>query len=85
MRRMPANRLREIRESVGLSARDLADRLGVHESTISRWETLKVCIPDERKQELAELFGTSVAYLMGWDEPNGDGDNGNGDGERKAA
>ena len=71
------NRLAQVRETVGLSQRQLAHALGVHPSTVSRWESGASRIADERKQELAEHLGVSVSYLMGWDElPD---DNGNGD------
>lgn len=53
--------------------------MGVHESTISRWEAGAVTMPDPVKAELAEFFAVSVPELMGWDRPNGD------NGERKAA
>lgn len=70
------NRLGEIRETLGLSQAAIAKHLGVHESTVSRWEADISQIPDERKQQLAELLGVSVSFLMRWDEPNGNGHNG---------
>lgn len=42
-------------------------RLDVAESTIERWETSKVAIPDERKLALAEILGVTPSELMGWD------------------
>lgn len=77
------NRIRALRNASGLSRAGVADRLDVTERTVIRWEKGEVAIPDERKLQLAELFGgVSVPHLMGWDRSNGDGDN---DGERKAA
>ena len=80
---MPQNRLRELREESGLTMAGLAAKLSgpVHESTISRWERSVTSIPETRKHELAELLGVSVPFLMGWDQPNGNG----GNGERAAA
>lgn len=66
------NRLRGLRTGRGLSLASLAELVGVHESTVSRWESGESGIPDPRKQQLAEMFDVSVSYLMGWDEPNGD-------------
>lgn len=71
---MPANRLRELREEDGLSASELARRIDVHKSTIGRWETGKVQIPDEQKQKLAEMFKCSVAFLMGWESASENGE-----------
>ena len=63
---MPQNRIAELRETRSLTQHAIAERLGVHESTVSRWESGSCAIPDPRKQELAELFGVSVSFLMGW-------------------
>lgn len=68
----PPNRLRALRAARGINQDALAAELGVHESTVSRWESGESGIPDARKQQLAEFFNVSVSYLMGWDEPNGD-------------
>ncbi len=61
------NRLREHRERLGLTRRELSVRLGVTESTIERWETSKTGIPDERKLELAKVLDEKPSQLMGWD------------------
>lgn len=65
-RRAP-NRIRELRETNELERYDLAARIRVDQATIGRWET-GATIPDNRKRQLAELFGVSRAHLMGWDE-----------------
>ena len=67
------NRLRELRTQRNLTLEALGNEIGVYPSTILRWETGHTAIPDPRKQELAEFFGVTVAYLMYWDEPNGNG------------
>jgi transcriptional regulator with XRE-family HTH domain len=63
---LPANRLRELREARDLKLYDLAARFRVDPSTVYRWETVRV--PDEAKLQLAEFYGVTVAYLMGWPE-----------------
>jgi transcriptional regulator with XRE-family HTH domain len=72
---MPSNRLRQLRLQAGLSGGHLAAQIGVDPSTISRWETHISGIPDWRKQQVAEFFGVSVPYLMGWSDGH-DGHNG---------
>jgi len=62
-----SSRLRELREEDGLSAAEIARRVDVDANSISRWENDRGQIPDWRKQQLAEFFGVSVAFLMGWD------------------
>jgi transcriptional regulator with XRE-family HTH domain len=80
MSSMP-NRLARLREIQGLSRTDIASRLGVKsERTVYRWERGETPIPDDHKLALADLFGVSVTWLMGWDNH----DNGNGHQERAA-
>ncbi len=62
------NRLRELREESGISRRALAAELGVHPTTVTRWESGAIAIRDDYKQQLAERLGVSVPFLMGWDE-----------------
>lgn len=64
---VPPNRLRELREGRDLKPYDLAAKLRVDPSTIYRWER-DGGIPDPLKLELAEFFGVTGAYLMGWPE-----------------
>jgi len=81
---LPPNRIAYFRNAAGLSLRQLSLRLdqtgeGPTESTISRWERGAGGVPDTWKLALAELFGVSVTYLMGWEGQD------NGNGERAAA
>jgi transcriptional regulator with XRE-family HTH domain len=74
---MPENRIRELRDEHGMSQAALAGHMEVDGSTVSRWERGKQPIPDVAKVRIAELFGVSVPWLMGWtDGPE------NGNGER---
>ena len=61
------NRLRELREAAGLSRRRLSVELDIDSSTIFRWERGERNIPDPQKLWLAQRFGVTRAYLMGWD------------------
>lgn len=62
-----SNRLRELREAAGLKPYDVAAKLRVNQSTVSRWERGGT-IPDDHKQALADLFDVTRSYLMRWDE-----------------
>lgn len=61
-----SNRIYELRTAQGLTGRNLAERLDVDESTVSRWANGIYSIPDHYKQHLAEIFEVPVAYLMRW-------------------
>lgn len=75
------NRIGRLRKAQGLTTTDLGSICGVHEHTVRRWENAGPGggVPDKHKIRLAELFGVSISYLMGWDEPDG------GNGQRVAA
>jgi transcriptional regulator with XRE-family HTH domain len=63
--------IRNRRIEKGLSMKELAERLGVSEGTISRWESGK--IEDMRRSRikaLSEVLGIPLYILMEWDEPS---------------
>lgn len=68
VRALPPNRLRELREAKGLKPYHIAARYSFDPSTVWRWETGRSDVPDEIKLRLAELYGVTPAYLMGWPE-----------------
>ena len=63
------NRIRKRREELGLPLEAVAERLGVHRSTVLRYET-----GDTRRispvtvEKLAAVLRTTPAALMGWQE-----------------
>lgn len=63
-------RLKELRKEKGLSQQALAKLLNVNEKTISRWENSESNIKPEKAEELADFFGVSVGYLLGYDDNN---------------
>lgn len=65
---MAQNRLAELIADAGFKQNAFAHRIGVDPSTVSRWAAGITMIPDGKKEELAERFGVSVSFLMGWDE-----------------
>ena len=60
------NRLKELRKEKKLTQEELAGEIGVTEKTISRWENEEVQIKPDKTQELADYFGVSVGYLLGY-------------------
>ena len=64
-----ANRLAELRREHGLKLVEVAAHINKDQSVVYRYETGTVQIPDDVKARLADLFGVTRAYLMGWDEP----------------
>lgn len=71
IRRRPPNRIRELRLASGLRRVDIAAHVGKDTTTLYRWEKGTQPIPDDDKQVLAELFGVSVAWMMGWESVPG--------------
>jgi transcriptional regulator with XRE-family HTH domain len=66
-RELPENRLRELREAKDLKLYDIAAFVRADPSTVWRWEN-NGSVPDSVKLALAEFYGVTPAYLMGWDE-----------------
>ena len=58
-------RLRELREEEKLSARDLADKIGVSDASIIRWENNQINPNIEYLYALAVYFKVSADYLLG--------------------
>lgn len=60
-----AKRIKELRESQGLSTRGLAEKLNIGASSISQYET-DIRTPDiEVCKKFADFFGVSCDYLIG--------------------
>ncbi len=55
--------IRRLRKEAELNQTELAKRLGVHQTVISRWERGLVPVPDDRKDDLADALGVDVAAL----------------------
>ena len=62
------NRLKELRKEKGLSQKALANELGVHYRTLQNWENGESQIKPDKAQQLADFFGVSVGYLLGYSE-----------------
>lgn len=63
-------RIREKREAIGMTQEELASKLGYkNKSSIAKIETGANDIIQSKVVEFANILSTTVAYLMGWDEP----------------
>ena len=58
-------RIRQLRLSVGMTQRDLAQRINVGNTTLSQYESGARVPSDEVKIKIASVFGVSVDYLLG--------------------
>ena len=61
------NRLKELRKEKKLTQEELASEIGVSKITILRWENGERQIKPDKAQALADYFGVSVGYLLGYD------------------
>ena len=60
------NRLKELRQGKKLTQQELAQEIGVSKLTILNWEKGEHQIKSEKAQQLADIFGVSVGYLLGF-------------------
>ena len=59
---------REARKGVGLSQKQVAEKLGIHQSNVSDWEN-NISRPEyEKLLELSKLYDISVDELLGVDK-----------------
>ena len=57
------------RLELNLNLKDVADALGVAESTVSRYETCNIAnMRIDKLKALADILQCTPAYLMGWNE-----------------
>lgn len=67
-----AERLRELRTEAHMTLDEVGNRIGVGRATIYKYEHgIIENVPTEKVHQLANMFGVSRPYLMGWtDEPH---------------
>lgn len=58
-------RLRDLREDCDMSQKELAKLLNMSQTGYSKYETGENDVPTRILLRLAELYGTSVDYLLG--------------------
>ena len=64
------NKLRELRKAKGLTQEKMGKEVDVSKLTVINWEKETHQIKPDKAQQLAEYFGVSVGYLLGY-EPEG--------------
>jgi transcriptional regulator with XRE-family HTH domain len=57
--------IKELREKMGLTQKEFAERFGTAMTTVSGWETGNRTPRLEVLEKLAEFFGVTVNYLLG--------------------
>lgn len=63
------NKIKQRRLELGWSLRELAKRMGyANQSTVSRIEKGEIDVPQSKVVKFAEVMGTTVAFLMDWEE-----------------
>lgn len=62
------NRLKELRQEKRQSQKELAENIGVSYRTVQNWENGVNSIKPDKAQALADYFGVSVGYLLGYTE-----------------
>lgn len=60
------NRLKELRKEKKLTQKELAQNIGAGLRTIQTWENGESQIKPDKAQQLADFFGVSVGYLLGY-------------------
>lgn len=60
-------RLKELRQQKRYTLKEIADRLGVSEATVQRYESgfIKI-VPYEHIAKLADIYDVDPSYIMGW-------------------
>lgn len=62
------SKLRELRKTKNMTQSELAKEINVSEKTISRWEKDKTLMKTNKAKELADFFGVTVGYLLGFSD-----------------
>lgn len=64
------NRLKQLRESKGMTQQELANFIGMTRRGYQKWENNESQIKPDKAQILADYFGVDVPYLLGYDVDN---------------
>lgn len=59
------NRIKELRKEKGLTLKELGEKVGMRDNTLSQYENEKRNPQEKTWEKLADFFGVSTSYLMG--------------------
>lgn len=60
-------RIKKLREQNGMTLEELGEKLGVSKQTVGKYEAGIISnIPSDKIEAMAEAFGVSPSYIMGW-------------------
>ncbi|MBE6541608.1 MAG: helix-turn-helix domain-containing protein [Ruminococcaceae bacterium] len=62
------NRVKELRCSIKLTQKALAEHIGVHQTAVSQWETGRTTPDPESAAKIAKLCRVSLDYVLGLDK-----------------
>lgn len=62
------NNLKDLRKKAGVTQDELAKKIGISKRTLAYWEKGENNIKPEKAKLLADYFGVSVGYLLGYDD-----------------
>lgn len=63
------DRILLMRKSKGYTMQELADLVGVNHPAVNKWEKgIVTNIPLDKVERLAQIFGCSPAWLVGWED-----------------
>lgn len=62
-------RIKMLRDNLGLTQERVAQHVGVNKATVNRYESGEIDIKRNVAIKLAEILHTTPSYIMGWEEP----------------
>lgn len=62
------NKLKELRKATGFTQKSFSKEVGIPLRTLQNWENGESNIKPEKAKKLADHFGVSVGYLLGYDD-----------------
>lgn len=62
------NRLKELRQEKKLTQKELADYMQITRRGYQKWENGESQIKPDKVEKLADFFGVSVGYLLGYNQ-----------------
>lgn len=59
---------KELRLELGITPKELGEKISVEKSTINKYKLGKIAIPYKKIEKIAAALETTPAYLMGWED-----------------